>query len=194
MGKNNSPHNGKNRAIEGAVEEPAQGHKYMPLALTEELLSIIAYGAPADATEFTIQQAERLLTASRLLSKTMNKTLAVKMFMKHTGVKLDMARRYVNAAEQYLGEVQPIQKNALREMLKEKHMRLYREAVEKYKKNEAENPAIAIKYLEMAERNLTAISKVFDLKFDRQPQKTDTDLSLPTILLTPELPPPPNAE
>ena len=160
---------------------------HIPVQITDDILNIIANGATAQNTPHQIEQANRLLTASRLLSKTINKTSAARLFVQHTGLSLDMARRYVNAAEQYLGEIQPVKKNALREMLVQKHMGIYRKAVEKYAKNEAKFPNIAIKYLETAQRAIEAIGKLYDMR-EKQTPTPDADLQLPTIVLAPQLP------
>lgn len=178
--KNRNPAKNTNRPN---LKEETTG--YNPITITEDLLNIIAHGATATTPAYQLQQAERLLTASRLLSRTINKTAAVKIFAKHTGLSIDMARRYVTAAEQYLGEIQPVQKLALREMLVQKHMGIYRQAVLKYNKNEAEHPNIAIKYLETAQRAIEAIGKLYDMR-DKQTPKPD-NLAMPTILLSPEI-------
>lgn len=161
---------------------------HITVAVTQDILNIIAYGATAENTPYQIEQANRLLTASRLLSKTINKATAAKLFVEHTGLSLDMARRYVAAAEEFLGEVQPVKKNALREMLVQKHMGIYRQAIIKYQKNETDHPNIAIKYLETAQRAIEAIGKLFDMR-ENKTTPADADLQLPTILLAPQLPP-----
>lgn len=68
-------------------------------------------------------------------------------------------------------------------MLKNKHIGMYNECLRKYKKTKQ------TKYLELAQKALEAIAKIYDLKVtEKKPQEENT-LTLPTITLStnPEL-------
>jgi hypothetical protein len=157
--------------------------KKTELIINEEIISIIAGELPPGATTRDTEVAEKVLSASRLLNKTMNKSTALKLFMREHDCTQTTAARYIQAAEAYLGEMAPVKKNAMREMLKNKHIGMYNECLRKYKSTSQ------AKYLELAQKALEAIAKIYDLKVtEKKPQEENT-LTLPTITLStnPEL-------
>lgn len=153
------------------------------LIINDEIISIIAGELTPSATTRDTDVAEKVLSASRLLNKTMSKSTALKLFMREHDCTQTTAARYIQAAEAYLGEMAPVKKNAMREMLKNKHIAVYNECVKKYKKTSQ------VKYLELAQKSLEGIAKIYDLKVgEKKPQEENT-LTLPTINLStnPEL-------
>ena len=155
--------------------------KKTELIINEEIISIIAGELPPGATTRDTEVAEKVLSASRLLNKTMNKSTALKLFMTQHDCTQTTAARYIQAAEAYLGEMAPVKKNALREMLKNKHIGMYNECLRKYKSTSQ------AKYLELAQKALEAIAKIYDLKVtDKKPQE-ENPLKLPTITLTTDM-------
>lgn len=152
--------------------------KHTELIINNEIISIISGELTPDATTRDIDVAERVLSASRLLNKTMSKSAALKLFMREHDCTHTTAARYMQAAEEYLGELAPVKKNAMREMLKNKQIGVYNECIRKY------NKTGQTKYLELAQKSLEAISKIYDLKVtDAKPQEPNT-LKLPIVQLT----------
>lgn len=148
------------------------------LLINDAIISIIAGEADRNATMTDMEVAEKVLSASRMLNKTMNKTEALKAFMRQHDCTQTTAARYLQAAEQYLGELAPVKKNAMREMLKNKHVSVYNECIRKYKKTANS------KYLELAQKALESIGKIYDLKVSEKKPQEENPLKLPTITLT----------
>lgn len=148
------------------------------LIINDKIISLIAGEITPGASESDMEVAEKVLSASRLLNKTMSKTAAHKLFMREHDCTHTTAARYMQAAEAYLGEMASVKKNAMREMLKNKQIGVYNECVKKY------NKTGQTKYLELAQKSLEAITKIYDLKVsDVKPQEQNT-LKLPVIQLT----------
>lgn len=84
--------------------------KKTELIINDEIISIIAGELTPGSTTRDTEVAEKVLSASRLLNKTMNKSTALKLFMREHDCTQTTAARYIQAAEAYLGEMAPVKK------------------------------------------------------------------------------------